>query len=934
MEFLALAALVALLFMVGGLRSRMTELGTTLRSLDDRLADIARRAGLPAEPRAVAETPSAPVHILDPEPAPSSPVAEAIPPSQPVDAQTAIQPSLRQQHEDAPAPSMAASEPEDETPIAPEASGTAEPEPVAPTGGGEEPPVDKPRDYADFERRFGTQWVVWIGGLALALGGIFLVRYSIEAGLFGPGLRVLFGALLALVLVALGELARRREIISGIAQVKTAHIPSILTAAGTTVAYADIYAAYALYEFLSPAGAFVLLGLVALATLAAALVHGPALAGLGLIGAYVTPALVGGTQPNYWALYIYLAVVTAAAYALARMRLWRWLAITAASFALFWMLAGLFDANAIAAHAFHAIVGFALASAFIVAGFLYGPPAERGRFDLVSCGVLAGYLFGTFLLVLANRHDAMAVMTLLVLCAATIAVAWRSETATPAIVAAALLALLVVGHWSTSDYFVVLHAPGGLLSGLPAVPRLEGLRLHLIFGAAIAVMFGAASYFAQGRVVHPYAAIIWAATGVLTPIITLVALNYGVTLFERSIPFAAIALLLAALFGIATETLNRRAFAPGSAAASAIFACGAVASLALALTFALERGWLTVALALMVPGIAYIADKRPLPMLRQLCIVLTILVMVRIAIDPRIVGDDVGKTPILNWLLWGYGVPALSFWIAGIILRKRGDDYASRCVDAAAITFTALTAMLEIRHLMNDGDIYNPSAGLGETGLQVSTGLAMTIGLEHVRARTHSIVHDIGARIIGTLSFIGILISFGVYTNPMFTGEPVGGMVFNTILLGYGIPAILMAILARQIRDTRPALVYRIAAVTAIVLALVYLSLEVRTIFHGPVLIGQPTTDAELYTYSAVWLAFGVLLLLAGIALKSQPARFASAAVVILTIGKVFLYDLAGVQGVYRALSFICLGLVLMGIGWLYQRLLFTPQPADETSPA
>ncbi len=84
-------------------------------------------------------------------------------------------------------------------------------------------------------------------------------------------------------------------------------------------------------------------------------------------------------------------------------------------------------------------------------------------------------------------------------------------------------------------------------------------------------------------------------------------------------------------------------------------------------------------------------------------------------------------------------------------------------------------------------------------------------------------MHDIGARIIGTLSFIGILISFGVYTNPMLTGEPVGGMVFNTILLGYGIPAILMAILARQIRNTRPALVYRIAAVTAIVLALVYL---------------------------------------------------------------------------------------------------------------
>ena len=127
-------------------------------------------------------------------------------------------------------------------------------------------------------------------------------------------------------------------------------------------------------------------------------------------------------------------------------------------------------------------------------------------------------------------------------------------------------------------------------------------------------------------------------------------------------------------------------------------------------------------------------------------------------------------------------------------------------------------------------------------------------------------------------------------------------MFFNTLLLGYGMPAVLMAILARKIRNTRPALVYRIAAVTAIALALVYLTLEVRTIFHGPVLSGQAVTDAEDYTYSAVWLAFGVALLLAGIALKSQPARFASAAVVILTVVKVFLHDLAGVQGVYKAL--------------------------------
>src|SRR5947209_7623721 len=81
-----------------------------------------------------------------------------------------------------------------------------------------------------------------------------------------------------------------------------------------------------------PAVAFLLLGIVALLTLAAALLHGPALAGLGLVGAFVTPLLVASDAPNYWALYIYLAVVSAASFTLARIRLWRWLAITAVVF--------------------------------------------------------------------------------------------------------------------------------------------------------------------------------------------------------------------------------------------------------------------------------------------------------------------------------------------------------------------------------------------------------------------------------------------------------------------------------------------------------------------------------------------------------------------------------------------------------------------------
>jgi uncharacterized membrane protein len=105
----------------------------------------------------------------------------------------------------------------------------------------------------------------------------------------------------------------------------------------------------------------------------------------------------------------------------------------------------------------------------------------------------------------------------------------------------------------------------------------------------------------------------------------------------------------------------------------------------------------------------------------------------------------------------------------------------------------------------------------------------------------------------------------------------------------------------------------------------------VRRFFQGPVIAFGPVGDAEQYTYSVVWLGFGIILLFVGIALRSQPVRLASAAVVLLTIGKVFVFDMGDLTGVFRALSFIGLGLVLVAIGRLYQKLLF-PRRSTEVA--
>jgi uncharacterized membrane protein len=234
-----------------------------------------------------------------------------------------------------------------------------------------------------------------------------------------------------------------------------------------------------------------------------------------------------------------------------------------------------------------------------------------------------------------------------------------------------------------------------------------------------------------------------------------------------------------------------------------------------------------------------------------------------------------------------------------------------------------LLVLLEIRHFITGGDVYREGTALTDVAADVSAALALAIGFERLRQRSGSLIHNFAALALAALALAGIVIGLGVFANPLVTDEPVGGPIFNLILLGYGVPALLAGVLALAVRATRPPPYGTAAAIVALALALAYLTLEVTWLYHGPVLTAGAGSDAEQYTYSAVWLGFGVALLAAGIWLRSRPVRFASAAVTILTVLKVFLLDMANLTGIYQALSFIGLGIVLLGIGWFYQRLLF-----------
>jgi uncharacterized membrane protein len=117
----------------------------------------------------------------------------------------------------------------------------------------------------------------------------------------------------------------------------------------------------------------------------------------------------------------------------------------------------------------------------------------------------------------------------------------------------------------------------------------------------------------------------------------------------------------------------------------------------------------------------------------------------------------------------------------------------------------------------------------------------------------------------------------------------------------------------------------------ALALAFAYVTLTVRHAFHGPRLGRLSVEDAENWTYSAVWLLFGIALLATGIWRRSEIVRAASGVVIAGVVCKVFLLDMAALTGALRAASFLGLGAVLIVVGRLYQRLLAR---APQTRPA
>lgn len=127
-------------------------------------------------------------------------------------------------------------------------------------------------------------------------------------------------------------------------------------------------------------------------------------------------------------------------------------------------------------------------------------------------------------------------------------------------------------------------------------------------------------------------------------------------------------------------------------------------------------------------------------------------------------------------------------------------------------------------------------------------------------------------------------------------------------------------------------------------LALVALTLEAHDYFSRQMiatyaLAGQYQRYREIdlawnFSYSAIWLIYGAGIMAFGFWKRDTFVRWQALVLMALTIGKIFTYDTWRLQQVYRIVSFIGLGVVLMGISYIYHRdwLKLSPRSSEGTA--
>ncbi len=772
---------------------------------------------------------------------------------------------------------------------------------------------DEPTPHRSFEELLGAKLFVWVGGIALAAAVAFLLKWSFDRELVTPAVRVLGGGVFGLTLLGAAEWVRHRK--------DQAAVTQALSGAGLASLYAVLFAATNLYGFVGPAFGFLLTAALTGGAIALSLKHGVFTAALGLIGGFVMPVMLE-PDPTFGGGFVaYLLLLQGGLVMVARHRQWIGLSIATFLAGGVWALlvvAGALDIS----HAFW-VEALLLGSAAVFIGGASdagwaGVPHRGLR---TAMAVLAG---GGAAVMLAlhvglGGFEPRGLWMLGLLSAASVVLARLQArySALPWVTLGASVALLLgwamdaswlrpieriepsfTGRFAwTAGAFGVVYVFGGFVC---------------LWRSARAPMFAALSG-GGGLVLSVLAvAALWDATPTGLPwwaVIGGVALLYaGLTAARKSVP----------------------ADASSGDASTAVLALSAAALAAFAVGLGLydTPPWLGIGWAALAVTLVLMRYAANLPALRFGALGATLLAAITLLFAPGPFFAVAAEHAIFNELLLAYALPAALFAACAWRFAAGGAARWANAYQAVALACVALGFTFMTRHAFTPGRLLG-SFALLEAGTLAAGYLLLGFAAYGVAQRLSGISLRHGGV---TLIFLGLMTAVlgpGLALNPLAHGDSVGTViVLNWLLFLYLLPAALgaaAAVVLGRAPDPQLKPGAAVAGIASLVLLFAWVTLAVRQGFAGPVLdLGaQGIGTAEQYAYSMAWLALGLGLLFAGVFTGSRMLRFASLAVMLLAVVKVFVFDAAALADLWRVLSFLLLGLSLIGLGWVYQRYVF-----------
>jgi len=777
-----------------------------------------------------------------------------------------------------------------------------------------------PTAKSDVEGALASRWFVWVGGIAIALGGLLLVKYAHDQGLIPPAFRVVIGLAVAAVLVVAGEWVRKRGY--ALAQ---GYVPAALSAAGLVIAFGVIYAAYALYDLLSPTVCFPLLVAVGLGALWLSRRQGPLIAALGLVGSYAAPALVPSEHPSAIGFFAYLFVIVAASLFELRSRPWWWLGFAALAgaslWSLLWLNGGLFQPDHVLPAGLFALAMGAAATLLprgkgILAAEM-GSLAAPDKMQPPMQVAVAGPLLATLILagVVWQSHYATLAMVLFGIGMIAIsAFGWLRDGLVGAPLAAGLATLILLMAWPEVGFYAWAMDERGLWSTVPGLIEPPRFRNAMFAALTVFTVIGIAGTWRRSEKLP------WAALASGAAVTFLFGAWAKADFVQGDTAWAAVAILLMIILAVIADRIWRGA----ERAADALLLGVALLGL-----FAIDRlfdgVWQTIVTAIFATLLAFATRRIAQAGLAAIASGVAAVAAVRLFVGREFWGDPIGLPLGAHWVIYGYGIPAVLFWFASRVLKDETMARYRAAFEGGALGLAISLVSLELRVLIGGG-ITADHMGLLELSAHGLAWLGAAYGLAYRQNLFSSFISLWGSRILLAASTVVILACLTVM-NPTVTGDAVeGGLIFNSLWLAYLAPVPLLALMARKLDGLGLGRLRDAMGVFALVLLITFVTLQVKRFFQDATLVPWFESDPESYSVSAAWVATAIAIFLGGIGLDRKNVRLAGLAILALAVAKVFALDLFELGGLWRIASIIGLGCCLIGVGWAYTRFVQTPK--------